>query len=132
MIRKIIAVLVVFVISLSCSTEEEVRNEYYLLPTSSVELPEVFEVNQDNTITLRYIRPTTCYLFSKVYVAAKPNNEIEFAVQVIKLHETNCADATSEGEYEVHYNFETSVSGTYTLKFLNEEGNYTEHVVQVN
>lgn len=133
MIKKIVGLILIVSLHFSCSSDdEEVRNEYYLIPISSIELPEVWTFNQENTIKLRYIRPSTCYFFNNIYVNTKTANEIEFAIQVVKLEESTCLDTTNEGEYEVSYDFNPSASGSYKLKFLSNNGEYIEHIVEVN
>lgn len=119
--KKIILLLILSFLYLSCTTEPSTEDvTFELTAISEVELPSTFKANQDNLIRVKFIRPTDCYAFNKIY--NEPNGSTRtIAVESLVFH-GNGKCKTLQGNSGIAtqvMKFYPEQIGEYTLKFWN-------------
>jgi hypothetical protein len=119
--KKIFLLILIPFLYLSCSKEAETEDvAFQLLPISEVELPATFNVNKDNNIKIKFVRPTECHAFNKFY--SEKNGTIRtIAVESVVFQYSNggCAALQNNNVATQILKFNPSQSGEYTLKFWN-------------
>lgn len=65
-LKKIFFVLFAFVIFVSCSSNNDLDYHYELLAVENASVPEEFEFGRTYEISIDYIRPDDCYIYSDV------------------------------------------------------------------
>lgn len=114
--KKIIALLGIFLLVISCSTDNNDPNVHFeLLPIESVVLPANFSVNNVNEIEVNFLRPTNCHGFDG-FLYEKNDLTRTIAVQSYVLEKDNCAPLTNQIITQ-KLNFKPLETGTYLLKF---------------
>ena len=114
--KKIIALLGIFILSISCSVEDNNTYVHYeLLKIDSVILPQDFVLNEENEIQINFIRPTNCHGFDGFYYE-KDEFTRTVAVQGYVVEQDNCTTLTSSTSTQT-LRFLPTVSGTYLFKF---------------
>ena len=119
--KKVLILLLIPFLYLSCSKEPETEDvTLELLPVSEVELPINFNVNKDNIIKVKFIRPTECYAFNQFYYVA--NGSISTVAVESKVSRNNnggCPPLQSNNVLTQNFKFRPEQTGQYTLKFWN-------------
>lgn len=116
--KKLIALICLFVLSISCTKEfDGPRVHFELLPVESVVLPTSFSVNTENEIEINYLKPTSCHGFDGFYYT-KDASTRTIAIQnyVIEEEEQGCFPLTNQLQTQV-LRFKPTTAGTYLLKF---------------
>ncbi|PDS23866.1 hypothetical protein [Flavobacterium branchiophilum] len=115
--KKILLSFAIGVTLVSCSKQEPYQSiEYYnTLPVESVVMPTTFKVDSVSNITLKYRKPTTCYVYQGLYYE-KNGFTRTVAINTINYEHGNCITET-QNLYETAVNFRPVASGTYTFKF---------------
>lgn len=119
--KNIFLLLLTPLLYLSCSKEpaaEDVTLE--LLPVSEVELPVNINVNKDNIVKVKFIRPSECYAFNQFYYEATGSIST-VAVESKVFHSKNggCPPLQSNNVLSQNLKFRPEQTGQYTLKFWN-------------
>lgn len=112
----IIGVLVAMV---SCSTDDSPNFYFDFLAAESVaDVPEVFSVNQTDTIHVSYMRPTNCHGFDGFNVVKNENErEITIITKVVQ-QESGCPDIANDMR-TAPLVFKPIAAGEVILKFFN-------------
>jgi hypothetical protein len=114
--KKIIALICIFVLSISCIKESNNPRVYFdLLPVHSVVLPTSFTANTSNEIEVKYLKPTSCHGFNG-FNYTKDANTRTIAIQNYILDEGGCLPLTNQMVTQI-LNFKPTEVGTYLLKF---------------
>lgn len=119
----------------SCSLDDDApQYRLELLPIESVELPSEFQIGNTYSITLRYIKPTTCHIYDGIYFE-KDLNIRTFAVRSAVLLGGNCLSTDNE-VVEQTFDFYVTSNGSYIFKFWhgtdeNGEEIYLEYEIPV-
>jgi hypothetical protein len=110
--------LVLFFISFlfnSCSVGSDETREFVNLPVQSAVMPTAMTVDEISQITIKYTRPTDCYIFNGFNL----NNDAFtcfVAIEAVKLKQSNCMP-DSDNLFEVTFLYKPTVTGIYTFKF---------------
>lgn len=114
--KKIIALIAIFLLTISCSPEsDEQKVHFELLPIESVVMPTEFNVNTENQIVIKFFRPTTCHGFNGFYYEKETSTRI-VAVESYVLEKNDCAPLTNQ-ELEQTLRFKPTETGTFLFKF---------------
>lgn len=114
--KKIIALLSLFLVITSCSVSNDEPNFHYeLLPIQDVEIPTEFVMGETYQITLWYYKPSTCHGFGGFYYE-KNLNERTIAIQSIVQDESTCTPLTNE-LVSATLDFYVTNNGSYVFKF---------------
>jgi len=114
--KKILILLVSFLILSSCSSEVETQETTIeLVPVVSVEMPDNFITGEENQIIVRYNRPTNCHGFDGFYYE-KDGNTRTVAVQNYFYNNGNCQNLTNDLKEEI-MKFYPPNTGSFTFKF---------------
>lgn len=114
--KKIVALIGVFLMLISCSTEtDEPKVHYEVLPIDSVVMPTDFYVNVENEIIINFLRPTSCHGFDG-FLYEKDGFTRTVAVQAFVVEQENCTVLTNAMS-EQTLKFKPTEIGTYLFKF---------------
>jgi hypothetical protein len=133
--RSIFLMLLCLLTLSSCSLDDDApQYRLELLPIESVELPSEFQIGNTYSITLRYIKPTTCHIYDGIYFE-KDLNIRTFAVRSAVLLGGNCLSTDNE-VVEQTFDFYVTSNGSYIFKFWhgtdeNGEEIYLEYEIPV-
>lgn len=115
--KKLIALFTLFFIVSSCNIESDSNKLYYeLLPIESVEMPTEFHVNEENPITIKFLRPTSCHGFDSFYYE-KEGKTRTVAIQSFVLEQNTGCETLTNSVLEQTLRFLPTETGTYTFKF---------------
>ena len=64
--KKIFFVIFILLLTVSCSDDDSSNYHYELLPVEEADVPDEFIYGQIYYITVKYIRPTECYVYNDV------------------------------------------------------------------
>ena len=117
--KKIIFALALGLLIASCTLSEEDTSRLELLPVESVVMPTAFAKDSVTEIPIKYIRPTTCYLFHNFYY-----DHYDFtrtvAIYAFNLNQSGCQN-DGVTLVEVPLKFKPTSLGTYHFKFYTGE-----------
>ena len=114
--KKIVALIGLFLLVISCSTDvEEQKISYELVPVQNVTLPDTIAIGEENNINIEYFKPTTCHGFDG-FLYEKDEFVRTIAVQNYVYQNAGCQPLTNEVKIET-LKFQPTVLGTYTFKF---------------
>lgn len=126
--KRLIFINLILILFASCSINDNDYNlDLEVLPIESVDIPETFILGETYPITVRYLKPSTCYSFKEFYYV-KNNNERTVAVINYVALDDDCVDLQDE-LVEVSFNFIVTSNGSYIFKFWqgvdeNDENQY--------
>ena len=136
MSKKIISLLALFFILISCSPSDDTQYSFKLMPIESVDIPAEFTLGETYPITVHYTVPTSCYYFSSLYYD-KDLNIRTIAIENAIAQRNNCQDlSAAEGANTYTFNFYVTSNGSYIFKFYqgkDDQGNniFLEYEVPV-
>jgi hypothetical protein len=136
MSKKIIPLLALFFILISCSSGDDTQYSFKLMPIESVDIPAEFTLGETYPITVHYTVPTSCYYFSSLYYD-KDLNIRTIAIENAIAQRNNCQDlSAAEGANTCTFNFYVTSNGSYIFKFYqgkDDQGNniFLEYEVPV-
>lgn len=114
--KKILSLLSLFIVLISCSTDTDETNvRYELIPIQNVTISDHLLVGEANQITVQYNRPSDCHGFNGFYYE-KNGFTRTIAVQNYVYEREGCSPLTNELREEV-LEFKPTEVGTYTFKF---------------
>lgn len=114
--KKIAALIGIFLLVISCSSESNEQNIHYeLLPVDSVTMPTEFYVDVENEIVVSFLRPTVCHGFDGFYYE-KDGFTRTVAIQSFVLEQSNCGESNTEAAAQL-LKFKPTEVGTYLFKF---------------
>ena len=114
--KKLIALICIFVLSISCTQEPDgPRVRLELVPVETVVLPTTFTANTVNEIEVTYSRPSSCHGFEGFYYT-KDADTRTIAVLNYVIEEQGCLPLLNQLETQV-LRFKPATAGTYLLKF---------------
>lgn len=64
--KKIFFVFFILLLAVSCSDDDSSNYHYELLPVEEADVPDEFVYGQIYYISVKYIRPTECYVYNDV------------------------------------------------------------------
>lgn len=136
MSKKIISLLALFFIFISCSHGDDTQYSFKLLPVESVDIPAEFTLGETYPITIHYTVPTSCYYFSSLYYD-KNLNIRTIAIENAIAQRNNCQDLSAADVAKTYtFNFYVTSNGSYIFKFYqgkDDQGNniFLEYEVPV-
>jgi hypothetical protein len=136
MSKKIIPLLTLFFILISCSSGDDTQYSFKLMPIESVDIPAEFTLGETYPITVHYTVPTSCYYFSSLYYD-KDLNIRTIAIENAIAQRNNCQDlSAADGASTYTFNFYVTSNGSYIFKFYqgkDDQGNniFLEYEVPV-
>ena len=114
--KKLIALICIIVLSISCTQEPDgPRVHFELLKVESVVLPTTFTVNTVNEIEVTYSRPSSCHGFEGFYYTRDGFNRT-IAVLNYVIEEQGCLPLLNQLQTKI-LRFKPATAGTYLLKF---------------
>ena len=114
--KKLIALICIFVLSISCTQEPDgPRVHLELLKVESVVLPTTFTANTVNEIEVTYSRPSSCHGFEGFYYTRDGFNRT-IAVLNYVIEEQGCLPLLNQLQTKI-LRFKPATAGTYLLKF---------------
>jgi hypothetical protein len=114
--KKIVALIGIFLLAISCSLESDNPRFYSeLLPVESYEMPTAFYVDTENEIVLRYINPSTCHAFDGFYYE-KVDFTRTVAIQTGVVDQANCSALNNQIVTKI-LKFKPEETGVYLFKF---------------
>ena len=114
--KKLIALIGFFVLSISCTQEPDgPRVHLELVPVETVVLPTTFTANTVNEIEVTYARPSSCHGFEGFYYT-KDASTRTIAVLNYVIEEQGCLPLLNQLQMQV-LKFKPATAGTYLLKF---------------
>ncbi len=135
--KKIISLIALFLLFISCSADNGPNYFYEVLKIESVDIPTEFILGETYPITVHFNRPTNCHYFNNLYY--KKNLNIRtIAVESIVEQRNNCQDlSAADAADEYTFNFYVTSNGSYIFKFWqgkDDQGNtiFLEYEVLVN
>ncbi|MCD6544509.1 MAG: hypothetical protein J7K34_08365 [Flavobacteriaceae bacterium] len=131
--KKIFFAIFILLLTVSCSDDDSSNYHYELLPVTEADVPEEFIYGQVYYITVKYIRPTECYVYNDVLY------EYDFDARNIAVISTVVEDNDCEvidSEEELTIRVQALQTSPYIFRFWqgdDEEGNpiYLEIIVPV-
>ncbi|WP_396217514.1 hypothetical protein [Flavobacterium sp.] len=114
--KKLIAFICIFVLSISCTQEPDgPRVRLELVPVETVVLPTTFTANTVNEIEVTYSRPSSCHGFEGFYYTRDGFNRT-IAVLNYVIEEQGCLPLLNQLQTKI-LRFKPATAGTYLLKF---------------
>ena len=114
--KKILAFICVFMLTISCSDEESTPPiRYVLVPIQNVEIPEVMYVETSYNIGVEYVRLSTCHGFDGFYYQ-KNGFTRTISVQNFVVEKPDCLPLVNQ-VYSENMMFQPTEPGTYLFKF---------------
>ena len=114
--KKIAALIGIFLIVISCSTDiDETKRHYELVAIQNVIIPDTLYFGDENIITVEYLQISNCHEFDG-FLYQKSENTRTIAVQNSVIENPNCQTVTNVVKSE-NINFIPSSTGLYTFKF---------------
>lgn len=118
--KKLLVLCLALVFCASCSVEDDGTSfSFEVLPVESVDIPDEFMLGEIYTITVSYLRPSTCHAFKEFYYL-KENNERTVAPITYVFDQSNCENLEDE-LVESTFNFKVTSNGSYIFKFWQGE-----------
>jgi len=131
--KKIFFAIFILLLTVSCSDDDSANYHYELLPVEDAIVPDEFVHGQVYFITVKYIRPTECYVYNDVLY------EYDFdarniAVVSTVVEDNDCEEIDSEEELTIRV--QALQTSPYIFRFWqgdDDEGNpiYLEIIVPV-
>lgn len=114
---KKIAILILFITTLSCSLDDTNSDNYTfsVLPVDSYVVPTSFTLGETYEIKLKYQKPTSCHLYQGIYYR-KDLNTRTIAIQTA-VKENQICTLELPPLSEVSFNFIVTSNGSYIFKF---------------
>ncbi|WP_432672467.1 hypothetical protein [Flavobacterium sp. SM2513] len=135
--KKLVLLLFVSFIAISCSVDDNESKYYYdFLPVESFEVPESFDFGKVYTISIFFKRPNNCHASQTLYFEKKDSTRI-IAVQSLVLDKNNCTALPDEEPKQGTFQFEVVNTSSYIFKFYkgkddNGEDVFEEVIIPVN
>jgi len=135
--KKIISLIALFFLFISCSPDHEPNYLYEVLPIESVDIPTEFTLGETYPITVHFNRPTSCHYFNGLYYQ-KDLNIRTVAVESAVEQRNNCQELSGDAAADEYtFNFYVTSNGSYIFKFWqgkDDQGNniFLEYEVPVN
>lgn len=114
LMKRIFFVLFAFIILVSCSSDDGLTYHYELLPIENVIIPEEFEYGKIYDISVKYILPDDCYVYSDI-LYEYDNDERNVAVISTVIDNKVCN--TVDFEDEIFFKVHVLQTNTYIFKF---------------
>jgi hypothetical protein len=115
--KKLIALICIFLLSISCTQEPDgPRVHFELIPIESVVLPTSFTVNTVNQIEVNYLNPTSCHGFDGFYYTKDASTRTIAVQNYVIEEEEGCFPLTNQYVTQI-LKFKPTTAGTYLLKF---------------
>jgi len=128
--KKIVFLLFVSLIVLSCSINDDNKNYYYeILPVESFEVPTSFDFGQVYTIKVFYKRPDDCHTNQSLYFEKKDSTRT-IAIQSLVLDKSDCEALPDEELKEGRFQFKVVNSTPYLFKFYKGLGENGEDIFE--
>ncbi|RMB63405.1 hypothetical protein EAX61_03165 [Dokdonia sinensis] len=116
--KKILIVLVLAFVAMSCSDDDAQMFFFELVPTASVEnVPEKFILNQADTLVVRFARPSICHSFQGFEFEREGNTRKIAVVTRVLEGGDQCVDPDEEDRV-VPFIFRPEATGTVVLRFF--------------
>ena len=112
--KRIFFVIFSFIIFVSCSVDEGSTYHYELLAVEDANLPLEFEYGKVYNVSLKYIQPDDCYVYSDVLYEYDEEAR-NVAVIATVLDDKSCNP--TELEDEISFNVQALQEETYIFKF---------------
>lgn len=112
--KKIFFVIFTFILFSSCSNEDDQVLHHELLAIQDAIVPETFEYGKIYDITLKYIVPDDCYIYSDV-LYEYDNEARNIAVISTVIENKNCE--TIDLKDDLNFRIQALQDNTYILKF---------------
>ncbi len=114
--KKIAALIGIFLLTISCSTDTNEPNiRYELVPIQNVIIEDELYLGEGNVITVEYLKPSTCHGFNG-FLYEKEDFTRTIGVQNYVVEKSDCQAVTSE-VIQKDFIFQPTSTGTYTFKF---------------
>ncbi len=132
--KKTLFFLMLTLVIIGCSKEDETQVHYEYVPVNSVQLPTEFKRDSVYDLPFTYVRPSTCHFFDGFYYDKSSNiRTIAFVNGV--LEQDNCTTAPVNPLTEF-LRFKPTTEDSYIFKLWKGEdsnGNdiYEEHEIPV-
>jgi len=114
--KKFLSLIFLTLVISACSVGDDSLPtiRYSLLAIESVEIADIYPVNETSEIMITYKRPTDCYIFDGFYIQSEAFTNI-IAVKSVQMIEDDCIEDVST--FTVPLEFKPTVEGEYLLKF---------------
>jgi hypothetical protein len=114
--KKFLLILALAFIFVQCDTNDNDYPNYHLelLPIESAVFPAEFIKDQVYEIPIKYVRPTTCYLFEGFYYDKNLNTRT-IAIQTSVLEQNNCTTPLQNPIEEI-LKFKATTETSYVFK----------------
>lgn len=131
--KKLLGLLFVSLMVLSCSIENDNENSYFeILAVESFEVPEAFEFGRVYTINVFYKKPNDCHLDASLYFERNDSTRV-IAIQSLVLDRDDCKPFPESIATKGSFQFEVLSRRPYVFKFFkgkDEDGaNIFEEVI---
>jgi len=131
--KKIFFVIFILLLTVSCSDDDSSNYHYELLPVEEADVPDEFIYGQIYYITVKYIRPTECYVYNDVLYEYDYDAR-NIAVISTVVEDNDCEVIDSEEELTIRV--QALQTSPYIFRFWqgdDDDGNpiYLEIVVPV-
>jgi len=128
--KKIFFAIFSLILFISCS-DDEVNFHYELLPVTEAVVPEAFDYGKIYNVTVKYIRPDDCYIYSDILY------EYDFDARNVAVISTVIEDndcEVLEVENELTFRVQALQTSPYIFKFWqgdDENGDPVYLIVEV-
>lgn len=113
--KKIAALIGIFLLTISCSTDTNEPNiRYELVPVQNVIIGDELYFGEENVITVEYVKPSTCHGFNG-FLYEKEDFTRTIGVQNYVVENSDCQVTTEVIDKD--FIFQPTSTGTYTFKF---------------
>lgn len=113
--KKIAALIGIFLLTISCSTDTNEPNiRYELVPVQNVIIGDELYFGEENIITVEYVKPSTCHGFNG-FLYEKEDFTRTIGVQNYVVENSDCQITTEVIDKD--FIFQPTSTGTYTFKF---------------
>lgn len=111
----------------SCSLDNDITSiNAEILPIESVDIPDEFTLGEVHSITVTYLKPSSCHSFREFYYA-KHNNERTVAVVNNVIEQNTCEDLT-DVSVTATIDFQVTSNGSYIFKFWQGKDDNNEDI----
>lgn len=104
----------------SCNDDDRTIFSFELIKIESVRIPETLKKGEEEKITMKYFRPTSCHSFYTIDISkfqSDVNNEFSISILNSVIEQDYCVNIDENNLVEVSFHFFVGSEDSYVFRF---------------